>query len=153
MVHNTNERSVYYVAFMSCHRNWKLGRVESGGCPAGHSRAAHLPGGRGRSGHLAGSAPARFGCESVSCRVWAGPVRTRDRAGALCARRDHSRAVQRAAQPPERREGRLAMMLMMLFTPLLLVGLIVLAAGLGAGLFAQGLRPPTKPVTGARDVL
>jgi uncharacterized membrane protein len=48
------------------------------------------------------------------------------------------------------------MMLMMVFmvlAPLLLVGLIVLAVGAGAGLFTQGPRLPGKPVPAAGAIL
>ena len=45
------------------------------------------------------------------------------------------------------------MMFLMMVAPLLLVGLVVLAAGAAAGLFAHGLRLPGKPAPGAREVL
>lgn len=45
------------------------------------------------------------------------------------------------------------LMLLMMFSPLLLVGLIVLAVGSSAVLLAQGRRLPTRSVPGAREVL
>lgn len=45
------------------------------------------------------------------------------------------------------------MMFLMMVAPFLLVGLVVLAGGAAAGLFAQGPRLPGKPAPGARDAL
>jgi uncharacterized membrane protein len=45
------------------------------------------------------------------------------------------------------------MMFLMMVAPILLVGLVVAAAGAAAGLFAQGLRLPGKPASGARTAL